>query len=75
MVVVIVFVLVLLLLPHMVSKAHDSTCTIRELLSLPQEYYQPGDFLIGGLASHLIGSLDDEVFTEYLAISQMLNPM
>ncbi|XP_060138025.1 vomeronasal type-2 receptor 26-like [Zootoca vivipara] len=43
------------------------------MLRIPHEYYWPGDFIIGGLASHLFVALDKEDFKEMLATHQLLN--
>lgn len=68
----------LLLLPlpqtvQCVHKARSYACTIKDQLSLPYEYYQPGEFVIGGLTSHLLSSLDKEVFKENLTLNQIFN--
>lgn len=44
--------LLLLLLPHMVCKEHTLKCTGNEPLPIPQEWYQPGKILIGGMATY-----------------------
>ncbi|XP_077171474.1 vomeronasal type-2 receptor 26-like [Paroedura picta] len=45
--------LLLLLLPCIAYKVDTTRCTVRES-PVPHEWYQPGDFLIGGIASQII---------------------
>lgn len=71
--VVVVMVVVLLFLPHMASKAKKKACAVNELLRIPHEYYQPGDFILGGLTSCFLVSLDKQAFNKYLAINQLFN--
>ncbi|XP_053218570.1 vomeronasal type-2 receptor 26-like [Podarcis raffonei] len=49
-----VTVLLLILLCHAVCKSHFINCSIRDdLLSIPHEFFQPGDFVIGGIVSQV----------------------
>ncbi|XP_053218571.1 vomeronasal type-2 receptor 26-like [Podarcis raffonei] len=49
-----VMVLLLILLCHAVCKSHFINCSIRDdLLSIPHEFFQPGDFVIGGIVSQV----------------------
>ncbi|KAF7234890.1 Vomeronasal type-2 receptor 26 [Varanus komodoensis] len=46
-------VLLLLLFASMAYKAETSKCTGHDPLPVPHEWYQPGDLLIGGIASQI----------------------
>ncbi|XP_060138024.1 vomeronasal type-2 receptor 26-like [Zootoca vivipara] len=63
---------ILFLLPHTVCQ-HTSSCTLNYLLRIPHEYYQPGDLLIGALASHIFVALNKEDFRGILTTHQLPN--
>nr|XP_028558664.1 vomeronasal type-2 receptor 26-like [Podarcis muralis] len=50
---------------------HNNRCTTNHSLRIPHEFYQPGDFIIGGLASHIFGSFAKEDFREILITHQV----
>ncbi|XP_054850012.1 vomeronasal type-2 receptor 26-like [Eublepharis macularius] len=51
---VVIVLLLLLLCDHTVCKIHTLQCTTPEdPLPIPHEFSQPGDFIIGGIASHI----------------------
>lgn len=55
----------LLLLPHIVSRGRATKCPGNEALRIPQDWYQPGDFLIGGIVSHIHSLLPGYSFNKH----------
>ncbi|XP_033026261.1 vomeronasal type-2 receptor 26-like [Lacerta agilis] len=51
---VVLLLLLLLQLPHMACKAEATRCPVNDPVSLPHEWYQPGNLLIGGVASQIM---------------------
>ncbi|XP_028560689.2 vomeronasal type-2 receptor 26-like [Podarcis muralis] len=51
---VVVVVVLLLQLPHMACKAEATKCPVNDPVSLPHEWYQPGNLIIGGVASQIM---------------------
>ncbi|XP_062993125.1 vomeronasal type-2 receptor 26-like [Elgaria multicarinata webbii] len=45
--------LMLLKVSHIVYKVHTIKCTGNNPAYIPHEWYEPGDFIIGGMASHI----------------------
>ncbi|XP_077774148.1 vomeronasal type-2 receptor 26-like [Podarcis muralis] len=45
--------LLLLLLPYMVPKVHTVFCSRNIPVDIPHEWYEEGDLVIGGIASHI----------------------
>ncbi|KAK9397924.1 type-2 vomeronasal receptor [Crotalus adamanteus] len=43
----------LLFLPSGVNMLHAFSCTRQDPLYIPHEWYEPGDFLVGGMVSHI----------------------
>lgn len=62
---VIIVALLLLLLPHVACKSRDVTCVLQEPLRLLRSYYQPGDFIIGGILFDTFIAVIPPVFSEY----------
>lgn len=60
-------VMLLLLLPSISSKADTTKCHMKDPLPVPHEWYQPGDFLIGEMASHLFYLMDEIAFSRHPA--------
>ncbi|KAJ6651610.1 hypothetical protein lerEdw1_020792 [Lerista edwardsae] len=58
-------VLLLLLLPQMVCQKEATKCPMNEPLPIPHEWRQPGDLLIGGIASQIVYLFPQVTFTEY----------
>ncbi|XP_070584306.1 vomeronasal type-2 receptor 26-like [Erythrolamprus reginae] len=46
-------IIAILLLPELAMKVQLSKCTGEEALKIPQEWYQDGELLVGGLMSHI----------------------
>uniref|UniRef100_A0A8C5SS87 G-protein coupled receptors family 3 profile domain-containing protein n=1 Tax=Laticauda laticaudata TaxID=8630 RepID=A0A8C5SS87_LATLA len=46
-------IIAILLLPELAMKVQPLKCTEEEALKIPQEWYQDGELLIGGLMSHI----------------------
>lgn len=46
--------LLLLLFPRMVCKAETAACSTIDPLPTHHEWYQPGGFLLGGMASQIV---------------------
>ncbi|XP_070584052.1 vomeronasal type-2 receptor 26-like [Erythrolamprus reginae] len=46
-------IIAILLLPELAMTAKPLKCTGNEAIQIPQEWYQEGEFLIGGLMSHV----------------------
>lgn len=44
--------LLLLLLPYVMCREYTLRCPGNEPLDIPEEWYQPGEILIGGMATH-----------------------
>ncbi|XP_054850324.1 vomeronasal type-2 receptor 26-like [Eublepharis macularius] len=44
----------LILLPHEVCEGQTMKCAHTEPLQIPQEWYQPGEIVIGGIMSHIL---------------------
>uniref|UniRef100_A0A670J0F2 G-protein coupled receptors family 3 profile domain-containing protein n=1 Tax=Podarcis muralis TaxID=64176 RepID=A0A670J0F2_PODMU len=65
-----IIVSILSFLPRAMCK-HNNRCTTNHSLRIPHEFYQPGDFIIGGLASHIFGSFAKEDFREILITHQV----
>ncbi|KAG8140794.1 hypothetical protein E2320_003462, partial [Naja naja] len=42
-----------LFLPNVVNKSHAFSCNGQDPLYIPHEWYEPGDFFIGGMVSHI----------------------
>nr|XP_034992615.1 vomeronasal type-2 receptor 26-like [Zootoca vivipara] len=49
---VVLVALLLALFPHMAQEAHTIKCRVQYLHHPLHKYHQPGDFIIGGIASH-----------------------
>nr|XP_028560623.1 vomeronasal type-2 receptor 26-like [Podarcis muralis] len=47
------FLLLLLLLPNIVSQGQSAKCTTNNPVHVPHEWYEPGDLVIGAMASHI----------------------
>lgn len=45
--------LLLLLLPPVVCKIHTTKCPAMDPIPIPHEWPEPGDFLLGGIVSHI----------------------
>ncbi|XP_077774126.1 vomeronasal type-2 receptor 26-like [Podarcis muralis] len=45
--------LLLLLLPNIVSQGQSTKCTTNNPVHVPHEWYEPGDLVIGAMASHI----------------------
>ncbi|KAH0626664.1 hypothetical protein JD844_001758 [Phrynosoma platyrhinos] len=65
--------LILFFFSQVLSKAPIHSCTVRDLFSIPYEYYQAGDIIIGGLTSHITNSFDEEDFREHPSIHHLLS--
>lgn len=62
---VLILLLVLILLPHSVCQAYSISCTIcSDPFPILQEFHQPADLVIGGLAHHVYFFLDTPSFKE-----------
>nr|XP_028560619.1 vomeronasal type-2 receptor 26-like [Podarcis muralis] len=48
------FLLLLLLLPNIVSQGQSAKCTTNNPVHVPHEWYEPGDLVIGAMASHIV---------------------
>ncbi|XP_061446423.1 vomeronasal type-2 receptor 26-like [Rhineura floridana] len=59
--------LVLLLLPSFVCKVSAMKCPAGDPIPVPHEWYQPGDLLIGGIASQIINHFPEVSFQEQLS--------
>nr|XP_028560614.1 vomeronasal type-2 receptor 26-like [Podarcis muralis] len=47
------FLLLLLLLPNIVSQGQSAKCATNHPVHVPHEWYEPGDLVIGAMASHI----------------------
>ncbi|XP_053216230.1 vomeronasal type-2 receptor 26-like [Podarcis raffonei] len=57
--------LLLLLLSQMVHKGHSVKCAGNNPIHVPSEWYQPGEIIIGGIASHTVYILPNVSFKEH----------
>nr|XP_034992581.1 vomeronasal type-2 receptor 26-like [Zootoca vivipara] len=57
-------VLMLMLLPHVLSKTHLVKCNVPDPQPPLHQYHQNGDFIIGGIASHSIIISNSITFTQ-----------
>ncbi|XP_060110751.1 vomeronasal type-2 receptor 26-like [Heteronotia binoei] len=58
-------VLMLMLLPHVACKLHPMKCTGDNPLQIPHQWYQPGEILIGEIATHIAFLSHDTSFTKH----------
>lgn len=63
----------LLFLPHMDHQGHATKCSRNDPLNIPQEWIQPGDFLIGGIATHIYYLTPSYSFTKHPSQEQANN--
>ncbi|KAL8177255.1 UNVERIFIED_CONTAM: hypothetical protein K2H54_043782 [Gekko kuhli] len=61
----VVFIVLLLLLPHVACKGTVGKCLTNDGLPVPHEWYQPGDFLIGGITSQVLYMFHKLSFEEH----------
>lgn len=61
-----VLTLLLLLLPCIQCKVDMVKCIRVEKIPVPHEWYQPGDFLIGGIVSQFSYQVHELKFDEYI---------
>nr|XP_028560281.1 vomeronasal type-2 receptor 26-like [Podarcis muralis] len=59
---VILAVLLAALLPPAVCRVRPLKCAFSEPIPIPHKYYQPGDFIIGGIASQMILLSEEKTF-------------
>uniref|UniRef100_UPI00109FB61A vomeronasal type-2 receptor 26-like n=1 Tax=Podarcis muralis TaxID=64176 RepID=UPI00109FB61A len=57
--------LLLLLLPHTMCKGRTIKCLAVDPIPVPHEWYQAGDLLIGGIASHITYYFKELLFMEH----------
>ncbi|XP_053216318.1 vomeronasal type-2 receptor 26-like [Podarcis raffonei] len=57
--------LLLLLLPHTMCKGRRMKCLAVDPIPVPHEWYQAGDLLIGGIASHITYYFKELLFMEH----------
>ncbi|XP_054836289.1 vomeronasal type-2 receptor 26-like [Eublepharis macularius] len=57
---------VLLLLLSCIARKIDKECTIKEI-PIPHEWYQPGDLIIGGIASQFNYQVHEQTFEKYIS--------
>ncbi|XP_060110655.1 vomeronasal type-2 receptor 26-like [Heteronotia binoei] len=60
-------VLLLLLLPSISCRAETTKCGMKDPLPVPHEWFQPGDLLIGEIASQLVYHLHEIDFSQHPA--------
>ncbi|XP_063158470.1 vomeronasal type-2 receptor 26-like [Candoia aspera] len=46
--------MIVVFLPHRVCKANAESCTVSEPIPILHKYYQPGDFIIGGIIPQIL---------------------
>lgn len=59
---ILMLMLIVILHPHMVCRVHNVQCTGNDPLLVPNEWYQPGEILIGGIVSHIYCILPEVYF-------------
>lgn len=73
---VLVLLLLLVLLCDTVSQKHSINCTLDvDPLLLPHEFYQPGDLIIGGIASQVLYLYETPSFKELPAQTLINEPL
>ncbi|XP_034957885.2 vomeronasal type-2 receptor 26-like [Zootoca vivipara] len=51
--VTVVFMVLVVVFPHVVCNAHNVMCAANDLVHVPHEWHQPGEILIGGIVSYI----------------------
>ncbi|XP_061447414.1 vomeronasal type-2 receptor 26-like [Rhineura floridana] len=62
---VLFMVLAILLLPHSVCNAHVDNCAAGDPLAIDHKYYQPGDFIVAAIISHIFIASELITFTRH----------
>lgn len=60
----VLLVLLLGLLPHSVCKTHSAVCAAYDPRPISHQFYQPGDLIIGGIASQAFYFHQDDPYFE-----------